>query len=112
VTVIRDGQPFDHAPSLRHFNHSPDGFEWGYGGSGPAQLALAILLDFCEPAEAIHWHQPFKWHVIAALPKQSWVLGATAVEQWLELARKNFVDLELVRIGQPPAGPLEGSHDA
>lgn len=25
------------------FNHSPTGFEWGYGGSGPAQLALAIL---------------------------------------------------------------------
>ena len=26
-------------------NHSPDGFEWGYGGSGPSQLALAILAD-------------------------------------------------------------------
>lgn len=24
-------------------NHSPTGFEWGYGGSGPAQLAFAIL---------------------------------------------------------------------
>ena len=23
--------------------HSPDGFAWGYGGSGPSQLALAIL---------------------------------------------------------------------
>lgn len=32
------------------FNHSPDGFEWGYGGSGPAQLALAILADFLGPA--------------------------------------------------------------
>jgi len=28
------------------WNHSPDGFEWGYGGSGPAQLALAIYQDF------------------------------------------------------------------
>lgn len=26
-------------------NHSPNGFEWGYGGSGPAQLALAICSD-------------------------------------------------------------------
>lgn len=26
-------------------NHSPDGFNWGYGGSGPSQLALAILID-------------------------------------------------------------------
>jgi len=23
--------------------HSPTGFEWGYGGSGPADLALNIL---------------------------------------------------------------------
>lgn len=31
---------------LRHVVvHSPDGFEWGYGGSGPADLALAILCD-------------------------------------------------------------------
>ena len=26
-------------------NHSPTGFEWGYNGSGPAQLALALLAD-------------------------------------------------------------------
>lgn len=30
--------------SLKVYNHSPDGFAWGYAGSGPAQLALAILL--------------------------------------------------------------------
>ncbi|GAJ01677.1 unnamed protein product, partial [marine sediment metagenome] len=27
--------------SQRVWNHSPDGFSWGYEGSGPAQLALA-----------------------------------------------------------------------
>lgn len=27
------------------YNHSPDGFNWGYGGSGPSQLALAITVD-------------------------------------------------------------------
>src|SRR6059036_1653610 len=26
-------------------NHSPTGFQWGYAGSGPAQLALALLVD-------------------------------------------------------------------
>jgi hypothetical protein len=26
-------------------NHSPDGFNWGYKGSGPAQLSLALLAD-------------------------------------------------------------------
>ena len=31
---------------LEYCNHSPTGFEWGYGGSGPSQLAFCILLQF------------------------------------------------------------------
>src|SRR5215469_11969326 len=30
---------------LELVNHSPSGFDWGPGGSGPAQLALALLAD-------------------------------------------------------------------
>lgn len=34
---------------LRHVElHSPDGFECGYGGSGPADLALSILADHLD----------------------------------------------------------------
>ncbi len=33
-------------------NHSPTGFNWGYAGSGPCQLALAILADHFGPAPA------------------------------------------------------------
>lgn len=48
-------------------NHSPDGFEWGYHGSGPAQLALAILVDFFgrDVTSATRLHQLFKQKVIA-----------------------------------------------
>ncbi len=50
------------------WNHSPDGFEWGYGGSGPAQLALAILCDaLCDSDVAIQYHQAFKFEVISAI---------------------------------------------
>jgi hypothetical protein len=28
-----------------HVRHSPDGFSWGYGGSGPAELARCLLID-------------------------------------------------------------------
>ena len=32
---------------LKHIvRHSPDGFQWGYGGSGPSDLALSILTDY------------------------------------------------------------------
>ena len=37
--VTKDGRKLN--PRLDLFNHSPTGFEWGYGGSGPAQTALA-----------------------------------------------------------------------
>jgi hypothetical protein len=32
-------------PLKHHVHHSPDGFECGYGGSGPADLALALAAD-------------------------------------------------------------------
>ena len=35
--------PLSLEKSLKVVDHSPDGFQWGYLGSGPAQLAAAIL---------------------------------------------------------------------
>lgn len=48
--------PLDPAPSQALRNHSPEGFSWGYDGSGPAQLALAILLDYTGDEELALWH--------------------------------------------------------
>jgi len=40
--------------------HSPDGFEWGYGGSGPARFVFAILADAIGDREAQRLYQDFK----------------------------------------------------
>lgn len=41
--------------------HSPTGFQWGYGGSGPAHLALAMLADALGDDEvALDHYQEFK----------------------------------------------------
>ena len=41
--------------------HSPTGFEWGYGGSGPADLALNILLKATGDRDfSAQHHQAFK----------------------------------------------------
>lgn len=63
--VWLDGELLDPSESQRYNNHSPDGFNWGYGGSGPAQLALAIMLKITGKPDN---YQDFKWRVIAKIP--------------------------------------------
>lgn len=47
-------------------SHSPTGFAWGYGGSGPAQLALALLVDALGDTEqALACYQDFKREHVA-----------------------------------------------
>jgi hypothetical protein len=49
-------------------NHSPSGFNWGFGGSGPAQAALAIVAHCTGDDElALRVYQRFKEAVIAKL---------------------------------------------
>ena len=68
-------------------NHSSDGFNWGYAGSGPAQLALAILLEVTDSEEiALAHYQDFKVEVIAAIPSQEtdWEIEESKIVEWLE----------------------------
>src|SRR5688500_10462997 len=77
VTVTRecdDGRSEPLPLRLDLWNHSPGGFEWGYAGSGPAQLALAMLSDVVGDRRARPNYQQFKFDVITKLPKLGWVL--------------------------------------
>jgi hypothetical protein len=86
VIVTVDGCPLN--PRLDLWNHSPTGFEWGYGGSGPAQLALAILADHLgEDEQAFNFHHRYKWAVIAELPKRSWTLTSQDIDLVLPTLR-------------------------
>jgi hypothetical protein len=65
-------------------NHSPTGFEWGYGGSGPAQLALALLADHLGNTErALTLYQAFKFAVVTKLPKRGWLLTSQDIARAL-----------------------------
>lgn len=78
--------------------HSPDGFSWGYSGSGPAQLALAILASHfrlgivgggMDPESlaiaderALAIYQRFKNRVISRLPReQAWTLSTQEIDE-------------------------------
>jgi hypothetical protein len=72
VVVREDGQP--DRPLKHYLKHSPDGFEWGYGGSGPADLAYAILrevfsMDPKAEELARKYYQRFKMLIVARLPR-------------------------------------------
>ena len=87
VTV--NGHPLN--PRLDLWNHSPTGFEWGYGGSGPAQLSLALLADhFGDSQKAVELHQSFKWAVVAKLPKRGWTLTSQQIEQALSALKSSL----------------------
>jgi hypothetical protein len=63
--------------------HSPTGFEWGYGGSGPAQLALAILADcLANDRAALRLYQEFKFSVVSTLDHAMWRLTDDDVHNW------------------------------
>jgi hypothetical protein len=81
--------------------HSPDGFEMGYAGSGPADLALTILADHLAAEDATRdlyqglgpksdaakqaWalHQDFKLTFITPFPARS-VISAPTIDLWIE----------------------------
>jgi len=81
--VLKDGEPLSLAPSLKLHSHSPDGFNWGYGGSGPAQLALALLYDVTGNKDiALANYQDFKWYYVAQLGEH-WQITDEEIQNWL-----------------------------
>lgn len=65
--------------------HSAAGFSWGYGGSGPAQLAIALLADASgDDKRALAHYMEFRLDVIARLPvNERFEISALEVRSWL-----------------------------
>jgi hypothetical protein len=97
VYVERDGRRY---PLPHYVRHSPNGFSWGYAGSGPAELARCILADYLslkplgvqrgfygrdDIPEIDSVYQKFKSSVIATLRQgQAWSIGAGVIDAFLE----------------------------
>lgn len=90
--VLVDGEPLNPRHDLR--KHSPgsafpaewqDVFEWGFGGVGPAQLALAIVADHLQDdAEACHIYQAFKFYVVGGWKKDRWKITSEEVDKFIK----------------------------
>ena len=77
VTV--NGHPLD--PRCDLCNHSPTGFEWGYFGSGPAQLALAILAFEYGDDVAMEFYYDFKCRFIATRGGETWTITSAELDR-------------------------------
>lgn len=77
VRVQDEGLGYD----LPHFvRHSPTGFEWGYGGSGPSDLALAVLKDLFDGMPEPEEYMKLKFDFFANVQEDEWTL--TEQEIW------------------------------
>lgn len=77
VAVTVDNQPLKH-----RVYHSPDGFNWGYGGSGPADLVRSILWEHLgkEPSHSLC--QDFKFHFVSGW-KDEWEITSEEIQNWI-----------------------------
>jgi len=83
----------------RHEHYAPTGFDWGFGGSGPADLALnmlALFLPLAPEATGVvlrdgsfvsdaAWalHHECKYDLIATLPRSGGHVTAETIRTWI-----------------------------
>lgn len=105
--VSVDGAPLPPRNDLK--NHSPDGCEWGYLGSGPAQLALAVLAHHFSAAgdsrqladtKALALYQAFKVKLIATLPHEGWLVDSHVVADTLSMIIRENAERYFERVMQ------------
>jgi hypothetical protein len=116
VDVRVNGRTLDPRPSLKVRQHSPTGFEWGYAGSGPAQLTLALMLHATGDVDlSERCYQWVKWHTAATWSGDEWAVTAAAlfdlVERWrAECAARDADELDAIApfVPEPPTSNLVG----
>lgn len=118
IVTVQDDDAVDPAaakrldPRLDLANHSPTGFAWGYAGSGPAQLALAICADATRDDElALAVHQEFKFRAIVVLSQRAaWTLtevGVMGVINQIQRERREAAEAAEAAASEPPEAPAD-----
>jgi hypothetical protein len=102
-----DGREVHPERSMGVRRHSPDGFSWGDGGSGAAQLALALLLELTHEDLALLWYQDVKWHIVARLAQEDFIIDSQAIVDCIV----NAVKAEFVSEARSEGGRRESAED-
>ena len=99
VVVLVDGAPL--CPRLDLHPLCPSGFDWGYPGSGPSQLALALLADHwpLDENRALSEYRRFMRQVIARISGDRWSLTGEDVDHLIG----DMHAMTSVSLRRPPA---------
>jgi hypothetical protein len=85
-------------PRFDLIRHHPVGFDWAHSGSGPGQLALALLAHASGDDEfALEHYQIFQHEIIARLPKAGWELTSQQALQMLRFVSQG-TQMELISL--------------
>jgi hypothetical protein len=95
VEVVEEGRT---RPLVHQCLHSPDGFEWGYGGSGPADLARSILADVLGRIPPPYLYQNFKRDHIAIWGDE-WSITEEEIRTWLAKQREGGEEEDADEVG-------------
>ena len=82
-----NGRLLDPGESQALHNHSPTAFCWGYGGDGPAQLALSVALALTDRDTAEREHQTLKTRFLGKGRDNDLEMESDAIAQWLRRRR-------------------------
>jgi len=82
-TLDEEGKEIKSERLRHHVYHSPTGMNWGYGGSGPADLARSILWDVLGEEPEMVVYQNFKHQFVAGWGA-TWEWTEKLVLEWLE----------------------------
>jgi hypothetical protein len=81
VRVFVDDQLLPERAELRRYAEM--GFEWGYEGDEPRQLAFALLLDHTNDLKLSTDSSEFFMKVMVANFGNEWSITSTDIESWL-----------------------------
>lgn len=79
IYVEVNGEPIK---NYLHVCRHSSGFEWGYKGSGPAQLAVALVMEvYGDEDLAKIVHHEVKTEIVAKLPERWWMVHESQVRE-------------------------------
>ncbi len=79
IVVTVDDLPLDEGRDVKAI--TDDGFEWGFDGPAPQQLALAILADhFGEPSKALIYYEEIARQIVANFANE-WVWTSADIDE-------------------------------